>query len=285
MRRALAHQRARLSSRLGAGADRRSRRSGRRWRAPSGVAAGSARRRARGSRRTGRARRSPRARSPSAPSSATCSRELGVADGRGDARAGRARRAGSPRCRRRRRRRARAGARRRRRPACVKSASCAVVKTSGDAAGRRPVEASGTGISIRSWTTASSAWPPPPTIAITRSPSCEARRARAARDDLAGELEPGDVLRRAGRRRIEAAPLHHVGAVEPGRPHAHEAPRRPRARGRGAPRRSAWCRGSWPRACGPEPYTDVELSRSSTATHSMCGVCGNMSTGRTRASS
>ena len=57
-----------------------------------------------------------------------------------------------------------------RRPACVKIASCAVVKSSGSR--RRPgLHASGTGMSWRSWTTASSACPPPPTIPMTRSPS------------------------------------------------------------------------------------------------------------------
>ena len=35
-------------------------------------------------------------------------------------------------------------------------------------------------------------------------------------DHLTGELEPGDVGRRVGRRGVEAAALDHVGAVEPG---------------------------------------------------------------------
>ena len=47
-------------------------------------------------------------------------------------------------------------------------------------------------------------------------------RTRTAIDDLAGELEPRDVLRRTRRRGIEAAPLHHVGAVQAGRPYADE---------------------------------------------------------------
>ena len=63
-----------------------------------------------------------------------------VADGRGDVRAGGARRAGPPRCRRRRPRRGRAGARPARSPAWVKTASWAVVKTSGSAARLGPVE-------------------------------------------------------------------------------------------------------------------------------------------------
>ena len=45
----------------------------------------------------------------------------------------------------------------------------------------------------------------------------EPSRARTARPiDLAGELEPRDVLRRARWSGIEAAALHHVGAVQPG---------------------------------------------------------------------
>ncbi len=50
----------------------------------------------------------------------------------------------------------------------------------------------------------------------------EARRAVAERLDLAGELEAGDVLRAAGRRRVAAAALHHVGAVDAGGADADE---------------------------------------------------------------
>ena len=50
----------------------------------------------------------------------------------------------------------------------------------------------------------------------------EALGARAERDDVAGELEPGDVGRRAGRSRVRAAALEHVGAVEAGGAHADE---------------------------------------------------------------
>ena len=57
--------------------------------------------------------------------------------------------------------------------ACVKSASWAVVKTSGTPPAGGQSRRSGTAISVRSWTTASSAWPPPPTIPITRSPSAK----------------------------------------------------------------------------------------------------------------
>ena len=60
-------------------------------------------------------------------------------------------------------------------PHCVKTASCAVVKTSGVPPAAGQSSASGTGMSWRSWTTASSACPPPPTIAMTRSPSSNRR--------------------------------------------------------------------------------------------------------------
>ena len=46
--------------------------------------------------------------------------------------------------------------------------------------------------------------------------------ARAALDDLARQLEAGDVLRRARRRGVAALELVHVGAVEPGAADAHE---------------------------------------------------------------
>ena len=50
----------------------------------------------------------------------------------------------------------------------------------------------------------------------------EAARAGAERGDLAGELQAGDVRRRAGRRGVAALALQDVGAVEPGAAHAHE---------------------------------------------------------------
>ena len=50
----------------------------------------------------------------------------------------------------------------------------------------------------------------------------EARRARAERLDDARELEAGDVLRAAGRRRIATAALQDVGAVDARRLHADE---------------------------------------------------------------
>ena len=77
-------------------------------------------------------------------------------------------------------------------------------------------------MSWRSCTVASSACPPPPTIAITRSPSAKRSAPGPARRDLAGELEPGDVRRRPGRRRVVPRALEDVGAVEPGGAHADE---------------------------------------------------------------
>ena len=50
----------------------------------------------------------------------------------------------------------------------------------------------------------------------------EARGARAQGGHLARELEPGDVLGRAGRSGIGAAPLEHVRAVDARAAHAHE---------------------------------------------------------------
>jgi hypothetical protein len=50
----------------------------------------------------------------------------------------------------------------------------------------------------------------------------EALSGRPKRDDLAGDLHAGDVLRGAGGRRIETTSLHHVRAVQPRRAYAHE---------------------------------------------------------------
>ena len=50
----------------------------------------------------------------------------------------------------------------------------------------------------------------------------EALRVGAERGHLAGQLEAGDVGRRAGRGGVGAAQLEHVGAVEPGGLDPHE---------------------------------------------------------------
>ena len=107
-------------------------------------------------------------------------------------------------------------------PHWVNSASCAVVKTSGKPPASAQPRPAGTGSATRSCTTASSACAPPPTTAITWSPTREARRRRADRDDLACELEAGDVGGRVRRGGVQARALHHVGAVEPRGPHPDE---------------------------------------------------------------
>ncbi len=98
---------------------------------------------------------------------------------------------------------------------CVKRASWAVVKTSGTPPAAGQSSDAGTAISWRSWTTASSAWPPPPTIAITRSP-IEKRVAPApSRATSPASSSPGMSWgTREGR--VAALELHHVGPVEAG---------------------------------------------------------------------
>ena len=54
------------------------------------------------------------------------------------------------------------------------------------------------------------------------------RDAGAERDDLARELEPGDVGRRAGRRGVVPRELHEIGAVQAGAVHPYEDLTRPR---------------------------------------------------------
>ncbi len=87
-------------------------------------------------------------------------------------------------------------------PAWVKSASCAVVNASGTPPAAVQSSSSGIGMAARSCTSASSPWPPPPTTAITRSPTSKRRALAAERDHLAGQLEPRDVGRHARRRRV-----------------------------------------------------------------------------------
>ena len=106
-------------------------------------------------------------------------------------------------------------------PACVKSASWAVVNDLGDAAGRGPVELlghrhRGALVHDRELGLAAAADDGHDAVATSK------RRRRRRRDDLAGQLQARDVRRRARRRRVAARELEHVGAVEPGRAHAHE---------------------------------------------------------------
>ena len=80
-------------------------------------------------------------------------------------------------------------------PACVKSASWAVVKTSGRPPAGDPGQRLGHRHQLRArGTTASSAWAPPPTIAITRVAGREASGALAEGRYLSRQLHPGDVL-------------------------------------------------------------------------------------------
>ena len=79
----------------------------------------------------------------------------------------------------------------------------------------------------------------------------EADRVPARRDDLAGQLEAGDVGRRARRCRVAARELVDVGAVD-ARPRGRaRAARRPRGPDRDARRRQVRRRGSWRRAFLP----------------------------------
>ena len=104
----------------------------------------------------------------------------------------------------------------------MKIASCAVVKTSGVPPAWGQSSASGTGIAWRSWTRRELGLP----AAADDGHDAVALSKRVApgpsRDDLAGELEPGDVLRRARRGGVHPGALHDVGAVEPGGPDADE---------------------------------------------------------------
>ncbi len=97
-------------------------------------------------------------------------------------------------------------------------------------AGGDPVEPSGTGIATalvdhRKLGLAAAGHDRHHAVALL-----EAQDAVAGGDHLAGQLEPRDVLRGAGRGRIAARELHHVGAVEPRR----------RARGRATRRSAEW---------------------------------------------
>ena len=196
---------------------------------------GSARPPARGSRRTARAPRSASGATAVAPSSSTSARRSSSPH------------RGRPPTPRRRGRAAPRPCRRRPPPPCtssrspgrssawVKSASWAVVNTSGTPPAAGQSSASGTGIAARSCTTESSAWPPPPTTAITRSPSSKRMRPVPSATTSPASSRPGMSGRSAGRRRVGALALQHVGPVEARRPHPRRAPRPCPARGRGAP--------------------------------------------------
>ena len=77
-------------------------------------------------------------------------------------------------------------------------------------------------MAARSCTTASSAWPPPPTTAITRSPSAKRVAPGPSADHLAGQLEPRDV-RRARRAAPGRRPALSMSApLSPAAAHPHQ---------------------------------------------------------------
>ena len=222
--RALAHQRQQVELGLGAGRPRRSPRSGRRWRAPSGCRPGSGPPPARAPRRRARARRSPRDRSRVAPSCSTCGAQLLAAHGGRHARARRRGRAGPRRCPRRRPPPCTSRRSPGRSPAWREERVVGGREDLREPAGLGPVEPVRAPASRRA-RAPRPARPgrPPPTTAITRSPSAKRSAPGPTRRHLAGQLEPGDVGRRARAERGSAPrALEHVGAVEPGGPHPHQ---------------------------------------------------------------
>ena len=109
-----------------------------------------------------------------------------------------------------------------RRPAWLKSASCAVVKTSGSPPACGPVEPLGhrhRGALVHQGQlgVAASAHDRHHPVALR-----EALRAGAAGRHLARQLETGNVRRRARRGRIAALELEHVRPVQAGRAHPHQ---------------------------------------------------------------
>ena len=103
----------------------------------------------------------------------------------------------------------------------------------------------------------------------------EAVCAPAEGGHLAGELEPGDVGGGAGRRGVGAAALVDVGSVDPRRADAHEHLARA---GLGIGVLGDGQLAALADRDRPHPGGSL---RSNAARHSMCGVWGNMSTGRT----
>src|SRR5205823_12896244 len=106
----------------------------------------------------------------------------------------------------------------------------------------------------------------------------EAAGSRPQAGNLSGQLQARNVLRRPGRRGIKTASLEHVRPVEPGGadPDQHLA----------GPGLRVWMVLDLYLliADGDGPHWDSGYPRTSWATHSIWGVCGNMSTGWTRSS-
>ena len=118
-------------------------------------------------------------------------------------------------------------------PAWVKSASWAVVNASGTPPAAVQSSSSGTGIAARSCTTRELGLAAAADDRHHAVAELEAADAAAGGDHLAGELQPRDVGRRAGRRRVAALELEHVGAVEPRGADADEQLAAPRGSGSG----------------------------------------------------
>ena len=154
------------------------------------------------------------------------------------------------------------------RPAWVNRASWAVVKTSGTPPAETQSSSSGIGITSRSLTAISSACPPPPTTAITRSPGSKRCTPGPVSATSPGELEAEDVGRRAGRRGVAALHLQHVGAVDARRHGRGRGSHRPGAPDRGAPRGRRPRRGRSRLACGERIATF--LTRAAAAHQPLC---------------
>ena len=106
-------------------------------------------------------------------------------------------------------------------PACVTIASHAVMNASGIAAASVNESPSGIAhhaVGVRHQLLGVRAAADEPEYAIADLPSA---RIGADRIDLTGELEPRNLLRRIGRRRIEPHALEQIGAVDRRRAHAH----------------------------------------------------------------
>ena len=96
------------------------------------------------------------------------------------------------------------------------------MKTSGRPPAAGQSSGSGTGIAARSCTTASSAWPPPPTIAMTRSPSSKRLASGPSAATSPASSSPGMSGGEPGGAGIGALALEHVGAVQARGAHADE---------------------------------------------------------------
>ena len=95
-------------------------------------------------------------------------------------------------------------------------ASWAVMKASGMPPASTRSRFAGTRAQCAAAVTRYSAWPPPATMPMTRSPGQGAATAEPDGLDDTGELQPGDVGRNPGRGGIAAGPLEQIGPVDAG---------------------------------------------------------------------